>query len=76
MATTNLQPLVDAFAVAYWFPNSKRKTISRDQTGREIPVGSYSAKRSRGRELGAMLPFTRGRSGRAPAHSIEILINP
>lgn len=63
MATANINPLVDAFAVAVWFPMSRRlqKTLSLGRTGdftpRSVP---HSASRSRGRKRGALLPFPEG----------------
>lgn len=74
MATANLQPLVDVFAVAYWFPSVKRKNLSLGRTGGHNPVQSLFGEATEGpKDKARCLPFARGRSGRATAHPVEIL---
>ena len=77
MANANLHPLVDAFAVACWFPNASRKKLSLGRTEDfSPPVRSSFGETTKGPKARCVASISRGRSGRTTAHPIEILINP
>jgi len=79
MATANLNPLVDAFAVAVWFPMSRRlrKTLSLGRTEDFSPsVGSSFGGAIKGPKARCVAYISRGRSGRTTAHRITEILKP